>query len=362
MSGEFYVLTTIEFFVLFFMCVLTHLSELLSKKQKRGFFLAFVLIAGISILEVITLAVDGLPSGYRWLNIAANYLGFGLSPAVCICLVYALDRKAVFRREIRMAVCCEIGYLILLFISIPYGKIFSVSADNIYSRGPRFYIYVIMYLGAILYLSALTIVTAGEFQNRSRLLIYPLILFVTSETIIQVVFPGFHVTWLCVTLLSVLYFIYCNEMWSQLDALTGLLNQNSYLNRIDKARCNGGALVVFDVDDFKQINDRYGHMQGDVCLAEIAECIKKAYASFGYCYRMGGDEFCVLLKSSEKEDWCKQEFLRRLEEKRRKITFLPTVSYGSAPFSGEDMVKIKDRADQNMYQYKNERKNRSGIE
>ena len=120
--------------------------------------------------------------------------------------------------------------------------------------------------------------------------------------------------------------------------------------------------MVFDVDDFKQINDRYGHMQGDVCLAEIAECIKKAYASFGYCYRMGGDEFCVLLKSSEKEDWCKQEFLRRLEEKRRKITFLPTVSYGSAPFSGEDMVKIKDRADQNMYQYKNERKNRSGIE
>ena len=55
----------------------------LVKKQKRGFFLAFVLIAGISVLEVITLVVDGLPPGYRWLNITANYLGFGLSPAVC---------------------------------------------------------------------------------------------------------------------------------------------------------------------------------------------------------------------------------------------------------------------------------------
>ena len=78
MNGYFFVLTTIDLFVLCFMCILTHLSESLSKKQKRGFFGAYLLIAGISILEVVTLAVDGLPSGYRWLNIAANYLGFGL--------------------------------------------------------------------------------------------------------------------------------------------------------------------------------------------------------------------------------------------------------------------------------------------
>ena len=103
------------------MCILTYLSETLSKKQKRGFFLAFVLIAGISVLEVITLVVDGLPPGYRWLNITANYLGFGLSPAVCICLVYVLDRKTALRREIRTAVRIEIGYLIFLFVTIPCG-------------------------------------------------------------------------------------------------------------------------------------------------------------------------------------------------------------------------------------------------
>ena len=72
--------------------------------------------------------------------------------------------------------------------------VFSVNADNIYSRGPHFYIYVIMYFGAILYLSASTIVTAREYQNRSRLLIYPLILFVMTETIIQVSLPELRVT------------------------------------------------------------------------------------------------------------------------------------------------------------------------
>lgn len=242
MDGYFYVLTTIDLFVLCFMCILTHLSESLSEKQKRGFFLAYLRIAGISVLEVITVVVDGLPSGYRWLNIVSNYLGFGLSPAVSVCLVYVLDRKTALRRKIRIAVCCEIAYLMFLLVSIPYGMVFSVSADNMYSRGPHFYIYVIMHFGAILYLSISTIITAREFQNRSRMLIYPLILFVMVETIIQVALPELHVTWLCVTLLSVLYFIYCNEMWNQLDALTGLLNQNSYLKQIQKIKYNSGVL------------------------------------------------------------------------------------------------------------------------
>ena len=356
MNGYFCVLTIIDFFILCFMCILTYLSESLSRKQKRGFLLAFVLIAGISILEVITLVVDGLPPAYRWLNVASNYMGFGLSPAVCICLVYVLDRKTVFRRKIRTAILFEIGYLIFLFVTIPYGIVFSVSADNIYSRGPHFYIYIIMYFGAILYLSVSTIINAREFQNRSKLLIYPLFLFVMAETIIQVVLPKLHVTWLCITLLSVLYFIYCNEMWNQLDALTGLLNQNSYLRKTGEMGCKASVLVVFDVDDFKQVNDCHGHVKGDLCLAGIAECIKKAYADFGYCYRIGGDEFCVLLKNRAKEEECRQEFLRRWTEKRRKFTFLPTVSYGSAPFSGEDIAVVKDRADRDMYQYKKGRK------
>ena len=358
MTGYFHVLTAIDIFVLSFMCILTKLSESLNKKQKRGFFLAFVLIAGISVLEVVTLAVNDTPSGLRWLNIVSNYLGFGLSPAVSLCLVYVLDKKTALRRGFKAAVCCEIAYLIFLALSIPYGLIFSVSADNVYARGRYFYIYVIVYFSAILYLSVSTIITGREFQNRSRALIYPLMLFLTAETVIQIALPDLHVTWLCVTLLSVLYFTYCSEMWNQLDALTGLLNQNSYLNRTAEMSRSGGLLIVFDVDNFKQVNDCYGHLQGDACLAAIAACLKKAYACCGYCYRIGGDEFCVLLKNTAREAACAEEFLRQLEKKRKEITFLPTVSCGSAPLSGEDVVAVKDQADRAMYHHKKARKER----
>ena len=341
MDSYFFILTTIDLFVLGFMCFLTKLSESLNKKQKRGFFLAFALIAAISVLEVITIVVDGTPPGYRWLNILSNYLGFGLTPAV--------------------ALCCEGGYLLFLAATLPYGPVFSVSAENLYARGGYFFIYVIMYYASMLYLMVATVRTAAVFQNRSRTLIYPLTLFLGAETVIQIALPELHVTWLCVTLLSVLYYIYCSEMWNQLDALTGLLNQNSYLNRTAEMRRSGGVLVVFDVDDFKQINDRYGHLQGDVCLAEIADCIKKAYARCGYCYRIGGDEFCVLLKDEASEARCAATLQSLLAERRKTLTILPTVSLGSAVFSGEDVVAVKDRADRALYCAKKEQKARAAA-
>lgn len=312
----FLVLTTIDLFVLTFMCILTKLSKTLNGKQKRGFFLAFVLIGVISILEVITILVDGAPVHLRWLNILSNYLGFGLSPAVSLCLVYVLDKKQGVRRGFKTAVACEAAYLISLALMLPGGMVFSVSEENL----------------------------------------YPLIVFLAAETIIQIALPQLHVTWLCVTLLSVLYFIYCSEMWNQLDALTGLLNQNSYLNCTAEMRRSGEVLVVFDVDDFKQVNDQYGHVKGDICLAEIAACIKRAYARHGYCYRTGGDEFCVLLRDGDKEHACARDFVRRLSERRKELDFLPTVSFGSAEISNENVVTVKDRADHNMYRYKKERK------
>lgn len=356
MDRYFFILTTIDLFVLGFMCLLTRLSESLNKKQKRGFLLAFALIACISVLEVITIVVDGAPPGYRWLNILSNYLGFGLTPAVPLCLVYVLDKKSIIRRVFKAAVCCEGAYLLFLAATLPYGLVFSVSRENLYARGAYFYIYVAMYYAAMLYLMVATVRTAAAFQNRSRMLIYPLTLFLGAETVIQLALPALHVTWLCVTLLSVLYYIYCSEMWNQLDALTGLLNQNSYLNRTAEMRRSGGVLVVFDVDDFKQINDRYGHLQGDICLAEIGRCIKKAYARSGYCYRTGGDEFCVLMENADREAQCAQEFVRQLEQRRKAVDFLPTVSFGSAPFLGEDVLAVKNRADREMYRYKKARK------
>lgn len=338
------------------MCVLTQLSESLNKKQKRGFLFAFGLIALISLLEVVTLKVDCLPKKFRWLSAVSNYLCFGLTPLVCICLVYVLDKKTKLRWEIGNFMGSRIS-----FDSGPFDPVvFSVSQENIYSREPYFFIYIFAYFISILYLSLSTIFVSKQFKNRSKALIYPLMIFLVAETIIQILVPDLHVSWLCVTLLSVLYFIYCSEMWNQLDGLTGLLNQNSFLNRSEEMNYTNGMLIVFDVDDFKHVNDVYGHVKGDLCLSIIADCIKKAYAKYGYCYRVGGDEFCVLLKNSRIEEACTSQFESFIEKKRKKYNYLPSVFYGSALLLTGDIVSIKDLPDQNMYSNKQKHKRKKG--
>lgn len=334
------------------MCIFTGLSENFGKRQKKYLIMSFVLIILVSILEVISIIVDGSLAQYRIINVISNYLGFGLTPAVPICIALALDNDL----SATYAIGVEILYLIFLMASLPFEWVFLVNENNLYARGTHFWIYLVAYLGGIIYMLIMTLQFGKKYQSRSRIMVYPIVIFLIIGTSIQVFFPQIRVTWLCVTMLSIVFYIYCNEMCNQLDGLTGLLNQKSYLNRTAIMRKNG-TLVVFDVDDFKSINDRYGHLMGDRCLCEIAECIKKVYFKKGYCYRIGGDEFCVLLNENVDAQACYKELIKYLDMKRKSLQILPFVSIGIEQFSiGSDAIEIKENADQNMYQYKKEYK------
>lgn len=352
MDYYFLIITIIDVFVLGIMCVFTKHSEVLDKQQKYWFIRAFILIISISILEVITIAVDKKPASFRWVNILANYLGFGLTPAVPIFLASALEKD----KSTKYAIIIEGVYLLLLAITFPLKIIFYVDQNNQYTREKFFGIYIAIYFSAVLYLLAITLRVATRYQNKSRRSIYLIVAFLLAGTMVQVGVPQIHVTWLCVSLLSILYFTYCNGMWQQLDKLTGLLNQKSYLNKTASLSENG-TLVVFDVDDFKRINDNYGHLMGDRCLEAIAACIKKAYSKDGSCYRIGGDEFCVLLDANADNERCYRRLIRELDIRRETLDILPCVSVGSAPFTTEDnILVVKELADSNMYQMKKEHK------
>lgn len=81
------------------------------------------------------------------------------------------------------------------------------------------------------------------------------------------------------------------------DQLTGLYNRTAYAKYINHKdfKPDGHIVVMFDLNNLKKCNDSLGHEQGDNYIMESARIIKKAFGAFGNCYRMGGDEFCVLL-------------------------------------------------------------------
>ena len=131
----FLVLAAINLFALTFMCVLVNLNDTLNPKQTRGFLYTFLLIAVISEIELITVLVDGGPPWMRSINIITNYLGFSLTPAVPLVMVYTLDRTGKISNSLKVAIALEVVYILIMIISLfTGGLVFAVDAENHYVR------------------------------------------------------------------------------------------------------------------------------------------------------------------------------------------------------------------------------------
>jgi diguanylate cyclase (GGDEF)-like protein len=79
-----------------------------------------------------------------------------------------------------------------------------------------------------------------------------------------------------------------------LDPLTSLANRRRLRGEMERVRTSGAAVVFLDVDNFKEINDRHGHIAGDACLLRIAASLTKTFRSDDSLFRLGGDEFLVV--------------------------------------------------------------------
>jgi diguanylate cyclase (GGDEF)-like protein len=149
------------------------------------------------------------------------------------------------------------------------------------------------------------------------------------------------------------------------DALTGLCNRKSYereMERLQKGK--RFAVVVMDVDDFKNVNDRCGHPYGDQCLNKLASLIQQAFEKIGTCYRIGGDEFCVLSRTEEEDKIqdALSRLMRGIEACRAQDPFLPVVSYGvRMSGQGESAVETIQAADRQMYFHKAQHKRETAL-
>lgn len=154
------------------------------------------------------------------------------------------------------------------------------------------------------------------------------------------------------------------------DALTGLPNRRAYEQRLEqelarwKRFAEPLALVVWDVDNFKKINDVFGHKAGDRALALIARILREGMRETDFIARYGGEEFVMLLSGAQQEDAVRvSDMLReRIENAGMHSHNQPvniTLSGGLAMLSeGDDAEKLFERADKAMYRAKQSGKNR----
>ena len=151
---------------------------------------------------------------------------------------------------------------------------------------------------------------------------------------------------------------------SEQDKLTKLENRRAYDALLEQME-NGllaytnAVLLFVDVNYLKETNDSFGHDAGDQLLISVAECISKAFARSGHCYRIGGDEFCVVMLDPSNTA---QELLSRIRDEQIKINSRPSTRHMlslacGCSFINEGGVRKtisqwKTDADERMYENK----------
>jgi diguanylate cyclase (GGDEF)-like protein len=150
-----------------------------------------------------------------------------------------------------------------------------------------------------------------------------------------------------------------NAQSLDLDRLTGLLNQAALARRMEEPEQFDGVVAVCDMDDFKDVNDSYGHLAGDEILRNIGHLLQSSIRQADEAFRWGGDEFVVLFRNQRSEVARKRmsEIEARLRDFRvRGFGALPiSFSWGAADAHGRPLREALDEADQGMYARKRER-------
>lgn len=151
------------------------------------------------------------------------------------------------------------------------------------------------------------------------------------------------------------------------DRLTGAFNRLKFdeimaieLNRARRYK-RPLTLSIFDIDDFKRINDTFGHAVGDIVLVELAKIVKSMVRESSYLFRWGGEEFVILLPEISVEGAAVQaERIRKeVETHAFAVAGRVTVSFGMAEFRRDDTAdSIVKRADEALYRAKERGKNR----
>lgn len=246
---------------------------------------------------------------------------------------------------------------ILCFLSLFNGKIFSIDAGNIYGRGPYFHVITLIAYGGMSVGFAYLLLFRDSFKHRdfSLFLFFPLPTIIGS--LLQLMFFGIEVAGISLVLTLLVVYLQMQNSQASKDYLTSLYNRSlseQYLKHLLNQRKSKKALagILMDINNFKQVNDTYGHELGDRTLRYFSRLLIESFGNMWFIGRFGGDEFILLRDGAKQQDLEKDlarfhELLSRFNDKNI-LPFSCSVSIGSSLYEasvsqdGKGFIKTLD--------------------
>ena len=264
--------------------------------------------------------------------------------------------------DIRRNIYRTIGLIsiVLLVINIFYPLVFSVS-DGRYQRG---FAYIIFLIFAAFYILDSLYLYVKRVKKNGSLKLFPVHIFlipVILGVVIQAFFVEIAITWTSIAIsVAGIMTALKNEIIFT-DCLTGLYNR-VYLEFLHKRACNKKDCwvsgIMIDLNGFKQINDNYGHAEGDLALCIVADLLRKSFSEYGVVTRYAGDEFVIMLNTTDEQliqkiiKSAKKNFVTENEKNDKPYQLSASMGYAITNLSNETIDDFMNRIDEQMYQDK----------
>ena len=312
----------------------------------------YATIAICALCEWSGVQMDGTPPALIPLHIAVKTIELSLAPLIGLfagCVIHPCPRKVVHR-----LLCLAGFHALLVLLSAFTGLIFYVDGQNFYHHGLLYVLYMLVYGGSMVFFLVQIWFACRAYQYTGGTQLMLATLFVLLGLMVQLFLPTVKIDWITISCGALMMSKFSSDMVLQTDGLTQLVNRLGYEHYLARLHVPA-TILMFDVDRFKDVNACHGHLMGDACLRTIAGCIRRAYGNYGTCFRIGGDEFCVILtRRNAQYNTMTEIFQHLMDAARVENPVLPTVSVGCSHFnpSTDELADALAQADAQMYQNK----------
>ena len=249
----------------------------------------------------------------------------------------------------------------LLAVNYFTHLVFSIDENNIYSRGPFYFVYIGAAFILLVYTFAIYLNARLKYGKSRYYPVWEFIIPIMFGVTIQTLFYGVSTQPVSFAVAYVSIVINLQKEYLYVDKLTGVYNRYE-LDKIVKyyTKHSGAcfAAIMLDLNGFKSINDNYSHHEGDEALRTVAAILDKIVSNDGNVIRFAGDEFIVIINS------CDEELMNRYCERIRQAfsdynetagkPYRLAAAIGGAAVGAEDRGDFIDKIDRLMYEDKKE--------
>ncbi|QFJ55121.1 GGDEF domain-containing protein [Pseudobutyrivibrio xylanivorans] len=356
--------------LLILLLIFQNKTSRLQKGKKYSAILVCTLVLLIS--EAVGRVGETYPDKYLILAKVGYFIIFLLDPADILFAVSYVDcwmdsgnvrTRAAFRQAFRIFALLNI---VLVTISSVFDlRWFFYFENGVYYRGPFFLIRALSMMLFITLLVVYSIVFRKDFMSEYKNVILCLPVFAFLGAVFQVFLANLELTYAGISLGCLVLFFCLQSRDVNIDYLTGVLNRRAIDIKIEEkvriCQTSGKEFVavMLDVDNFKTINDNFGHDEGDKAIKIIAGILQDTFGRNAFIGRFGGDEFCVVVdnegidKLEERLDNVREKLQN--QRKRHGWDRSVDVSFGYAIYNSNKYKSAKEFAesiDKQMYKEK----------